>query len=335
MPRTIADLRALVRDLPEPDADAIAAARARDGELTKPPGSLGRLEDIAVWMAGWQAPRPPRAENVSVLIFAGNHGVAARGVSAYPATVTAQMVGNFANGGAAINQICRAVGAKLDVQPLSLDQPTADFTVAPAMDEAEVVDAFSTGLGKVEPQADLICVGEMGIGNTTAAAALCQAVFGDIDGGWVGPGTGVDAAGLERKEQALTAAAATHGTALRDGVEAMRRVGGRELAAVAGAVIGARRARIPVLLDGFVACAAVAPLHALNPLALDHCLAAHCSAEPGHRRLLEKLGKAPLLDLDLRLGEGSGAALAVALVKAALAVHTGMATFAEAGVSDA
>ncbi len=333
MPKNLDELRALIADLPGPDEDMARAARARDEQLTKPRGSLARLEDIAAFMAAWQGRHPPRADDVRVLVFAGNHGVTARGVSAFPAEVTAQMVANFAAGGAAINQLCAAVGASLDVHAISLDAPTAEFTTAPAMSEAELLDALRLGMDKVADGADLLCVGEMGIGNTTAAAALSNACFGGAAEDWVGPGTGVDAEGLARKAAALRAAFDAHGEALADPVEAMRRVGGRELAAIAGAVLAARRKRIPVLLDGFVAGAAVAPLHKANPAALDHCLAAHCSAEPGHRRLLERLGKPPLLDLGMRLGEASGAALAAGLVKAAVAVHAGMATFGEAGVS--
>ncbi len=333
MPKNMDELRALIADLPGADGDAEATARARDDQLTKPAGSLARLEDIAAFMAGWQGRNPPRCDRVQVLVFAGNHGVTARGVSAFPAEVTVQMVANFTAGGAAINQICKEVGAELDVYALDLDKPTADFTEAPAMSEAEMLEAVALGMGQVPDGADLLCLGEMGIGNTSAAAAICNGLFGGAAEDWVGPGTGVDAAGVSRKAEAVSAAMALHGAALDDPLEVMRRVGGRELAAIAGAVLAARQRRIPVLLDGFVAGAAAAPLAKQNPAALDHCLAGHCSAEPGHRRLLERLGKAPLLDLGMRLGEASGAALAASIVKIAVAIHAGMATFAEAGVS--
>lgn len=333
MPKTIEELRELIATLPAADREAEATARARNDELTKPAGSLARLEDIAVFVAGWQGRNPPRIDNVRVLVFAGNHGVTAQGVSAFPAEVTVQMVANFSAGGAAINQICKSVGAELEVHALDLETPTADFTQTPAMSEAELLEAVRKGMETVPDDADLVCVGEMGIGNTTTAAALCCAVFGGEAADWVGPGTGVDGAGLDRKARAVAAAMALHGAALDDPLEAMRRVGGRELAAIAGAVLAARRKRIPVLLDGFVAGGAVAPLAGASATALDHCLAGHCSAEPGHRRLLDKIGKPPLLDLGMRLGEASGAALAVSIVKTAVAVHAGMATFAEAGVS--
>ena len=334
MPKDLAQLHAVIADLPRADAAMEDAARARDAQLTKPPGALARLEDIAAFMAAWQGVHPPRAEDVRVLVFAGNHGIAARGVSAFPAAVTAEMVANFTAGGAAINQLCAAVGAHLDVEALDLDSPTADFTEAPAMSAQELLDAVAAGRAKVPKSADLICVGEMGIGNTTAAAAICHALFAGAAEDWVGAGTGVDGAGRDRKAAVIRSAIAFHGRTLDDPLEVLRHLGGRELAAIAGAVLEARRNRIPVLLDGFVAGAAVAPLFAANPAALDHCLAGHRSAESAHGRLLDIFGKAPLLDLGMRLGEASGATLAVAVVKAAVAVHGGMATFAEAGVSD-
>jgi nicotinate-nucleotide--dimethylbenzimidazole phosphoribosyltransferase len=330
---TFDDLGTMLAELPGPDEETARAARERDAQLTKPPGSLARLEDIAAWMAGWQGVHPPRADDILVLVFAGNHGVAAHGVSAFPPEVTAQMVANFAAGGAAINQICRAVGARLNVHALDLDNPTADFTEAPAMSAAECRAAVAFGMDKVPDNADLLCVGEMGIGNTTVAATICLALFGGDAEDWVGPGTGIDRDARRRKVRAASAAIATHGAVLDDPLQVMRRLGGRELAAIAGAVLAARHKRIPVILDGFVACAAVAPLHVARPGALDHCLAGHRSAEPGHGRLLDRLGKTAVLDLGMGLGEASGAALAAAVVKAAVATHGGMATFAEAGVS--
>ena len=328
------DISERLKRLPTLDKASADAAAARQARLTKPPGSLGRLETLAAWLAGWQARHPPRLERVRVAVFAGNHGVVARGVSAYPAEVTAQMVANFRAGGAAINQLARAAGAELVVVPLELERPTADLTRAPAMSEAELRAALDAGAAAAEAGLDLLCVGEMGIGNTTVAAALAAALWGGTGAEWVGRGTGVDDAGLARKAAAVDAALACHGAALADPVEALRRVGGRELAAIAGAVLGARERRIPVVLDGFVATAAAAVWAKAQAGALDHCIAGHCSAEAGHRRLLDRLGLAPLLDLGMRLGEASGAAVAVSLLRAAVAAHTGMATFEEAGVSD-
>ena len=327
---TADELRAALAALPEGDEASAATVATRQATLTKPPGSLGRLETLVAWLARWQRRPVPRLDRVEVLVFAGSHGVVAHGVSPYPAEVTAQMVGNFAAGGAAINQLARAAGAFLRVVPLDLDSPTADMLAGPAMDAAGFAAALAAGHSAVQPGTDLLCLGEMGIGNTTAAAALCTALFGGAD--WTGRGTGVDEAGLARKRAAVQAAAAHH--AGLDAIDSARCLGGRELAAIAGAVVAARQLGIPVLLDGFVCNAAAAPLAVTRPGALDHCLAAHVSAEAAHRRLLDTLSMPPLLDLGLRLGEASGAALAVPLLRAALACHTGMATFAEASVAN-
>jgi nicotinate-nucleotide--dimethylbenzimidazole phosphoribosyltransferase len=330
---SLAALRAACLELPPPDDAAAAAVAARQAQLTKPPGSLGRLEELVAWLARWQG-HEPRLERVDVLVFAGNHGVTAQGVSAYPAAVTAQMVANFSSGGAAINQLSRVADASLRVIPLALDQPTQDFTRAPAMDECVFLDAIAQGDAAVAPDADLVCLGEMGIGNTTAAAALAAALFGGGGGRWAGRGTGVDDAGLTRKRAVVDAALARHAGLLDDPLALAAACGGRELAAILGATLAARRRRIPVLLDGFVSTAAAAPLACLRPDGLDHALAAHVSAEAAHSTLLDELELAPLLDFGMRLGEASGAALAVPLLRAALACHTGMATFAEAGVAN-
>lgn len=328
------DIRRLVQDLPPPDEEAAAAVRARDGRLTKPPGSLGRLEHIAEWLARWQGRHAPRVERPVVAVFAGNHGVVKQGVTAYPQEVTRQMVANFQAGGAAVNQICKSFDLGLKVFELALETPTRDFTEAAAMEEAECAATMAYGMEAVAGGADLLCIGEMGIGNTTVAAAMCHALYGGDPADWVGPGTGVDHEGLKRKADAVGRAVALHRAHLKDPLEVLRRLGGRELAAMAGAILAARHAKVPVLIDGYVASAAAAVLHALSPSALDHCLAAHRSAEPAHGRLLQRLGQEPLLDLGMRLGEASGAALAAALVKAAADLHNGMATFESAGVSN-
>lgn len=329
---SVAEIRALLTRLPGEDKAATAAWAARDPQLTKPPGALGRLEEVSRWLAGWQGRHPPRLDHPRARVFAGNHGVAALGVSAFPPEVTVQMVANFQHGGAAINQLCQTFGTELAVIALGLDRPTADFTQGPAMTETEFAAAFRAGMESVPDDTDLLVVGEMGIGNTTPAAAIPCALFGGEAGFWTGSGTGMDSGGLVRKTQVVAAGVALHQG--RSPLDILRCLGGRELAAMAGAVVAARMKRVPVLLDGYVCTAAVAALEVEVDGALDHCMAAHVSAEPGHARLLEKLGKAPLLDLGMRLGEASGAALAVGLVKAALACHVGMATFAEAGVSD-
>lgn len=331
---TLDEARAACRDLPQGDAAAAEAARQRQGRLTKPPGSLGALESLAIWLARWQGRAVPRLDRVEILVFAGNHGVVDRGVSPYPAEVTSQMVANFAAGGAAINQLARVADARLRVVPLELERPTRDFTEAAAMDEAEFLAAMRAGRDAVPEDCDLLCLGEMGIGNTTTAAALVAALHGGGGANWAGRGTGVDDAGLARKVAAIDAGLARHADALGDPLAVAAALGGRELAALLGAVVAARHRCLPVLLDGFVCCAAVTPLMRLAPDGLAHTRAAHVSAEAGHRALIEALRLTPLLDLGMRLGEASGAALAILVVRAAVACHAGMATFADAGVSD-
>lgn len=330
---TLDEFRAVLRDMPGPDAAALAGAADRNAQLTKPPAALGRLEEMAIWYAGWRGTDRPAIDAPQIIVFAGNHGVTARGVSAFPAEVTAQMVLNFEHGGAAINQLARAAGARLDVVALDLDRPTADFTVEPAMSEDECVAALAAGWTALRPDTDLLVTGEMGIGNTTSAAAIACAVLGGDAVEWTGRGTGVDDEGLKRKAAVVAEGVALHGNA-GDGIDVLRCLGGRELAAMAGAIAAARAARVPVILDGFICTAAAATLQAAVPGALDHAIAGHVSAEQAHARVLDRLGLAPMLSLGMRLGEASGAAVAISVLKAAVACHSGMATFAEAGVSD-
>ena len=332
---SLAEFRALLSAAPSLDTAAKAGAEERNGQLTKPPGALGRLEDLSIWYASWRANPRPSIENPQVIILAGNHGVCARGVSAFPPEVTVQMVANFEHGGAAINQLSKAFGADMSVVSLSLDTPTVDFTTAPAMSEYEVVDALVAGWTAVKDTSDLLVVGEMGIGNTTAAAAVAAALFGGDAADWTGRGTGVDDEGLNRKTAAVADGLALHADVIADPLEALRCLGGRELAAMAGAIARARSLRIPVILDGFICTASAAALECAVAGSLDHTVAGHVSAEGAHAKLLAHLNKAPLLNLGLRLGEGSGAALAIGVLKGAIACHSGMLTFAEAGVSDA
>lgn len=327
---SFAEIRGLVSGLPRIDGRAREQARARQDSLTKPPGSLGRLEELASFMAGWHATPLPRITKAQALVFAGNHGVCAQGVNPYPQEVTAQMVQNFQRGGAAINQLCRTVGADLRVVPILLDKPTGDFTQGPAMSEEETLAAMGIGAAAVDGDADILILGEMGIGNSTVAAALAAAFFGGNPVDWVGPGTGSDAGGIARKCVAVERGLALHRG--RDAFETLSRLGGREQAAICGSVLAARALRIPVILDGFICTAAASTLHVAHKCLLDHCLVGHVSAEPGHRRLLNELGKRPILELEMRLGEGSGAALALGVLRAALDCHNGMATFAEAGI---
>lgn len=329
---SLAAFRAAVAAAPGPDEGALEAARARNAELTKPAGALGRLEDLAIWYAGWCGNPRPRLENPQVAVFAGNHGVAALGVSAFPPEVTVQMVAGFEAGFAAVNQLAEAFGARISVHPIRLDEPSGDFTQGPALSEADLLEALRIGWEAVDPEADLFVAGEMGIGNTTSAAALAAALWGGAAEEWTGRGTGVEGAALARKTEVVAAGLAQHST-LKDPLDILAALGGREIAAMAGAIASARAKRIPVILDGFICCAAASVLARLVPGALDHAVAGHQSAETAHARLLEKLGKEPLLRLGLRLGEGSGAALALGVLRGAIATHSGMATFAEAGVS--
>ncbi len=330
---SLVTLRARLNALPGPDEAAAGAARTRQGNLTKPPGSLGRLEDLAIFMAGWQGKERPRIGKAQAVVFAGNHGVCAQGVNPYPQEVTVQMVANFRAGGAAVNQLCRASGAELSVVELELDRPTGDFTQGLAMSEAELLEAMMRGAEALDPAADVLLLGEMGIGNSTVAAALAHATFGGSVADWVGPGTGSDDAGIRRKISAIEAGAQRHAGLLDDPFTTLMAFGGREQAAICGAVLAARALRIPVLLDGYICTAAAAVLARLEGDALAHCIVSHASAEPGQRRLLVHLGKQAVLDMGMRLGEGSGAAVALGVLRAALEAHNGMATFAEAGVS--
>lgn len=333
-PSSITGILALLSALPGPDTSAIERVRARDQILTKPPGSLGRLEEIVQHLAAWQGDHGPSADKVAVRVFAGNHGVAVQGVSAFPPEVTVQMVANFEAGGAAVNQISRAVGASFDVIALDLDTPTKDFSVSPAMSEDEFLTAFKVGWNAVPDDLDAVAIGEMGIANTTSAAAVAMALYGGEAKDWVGPGTGIQNDALANKINVVAGAVQMHSAEATNPLDILRRLGGRELVAMAGAIIKARTSHTVVLIDGYVAGAAAAALECTVGGALDHCLAAHVSAEPGHHLLLEKLNKKPLLDLGMRLGEASGAALALPILKAAVACHTGMATFDDAGVTN-
>src|SRR5438874_8932882 len=271
------EIRALMAHLPGPDLEAGAAAALREQQLTKPAGALGRLEELAAWLASWQGRHPPTLNHPRTIVFAGNHGVAARGVSAYPAAVTAQMVQNIIAGGAAINQLCRTVDADLRVYEMSLETPTGDIVDGPAMSEEECARAIAYGMMAVEPGIDVLAVGEMGIANTTIAAALCMGLFGGDAAAWTGPGTGVVGAALEKKREVVAAAVArhrpAHQPATADPFELLRRLGGLEFAAIAGAILAARMGRVPVVLDGFSAGAAAAVRYGAGPPALDHCIA--------------------------------------------------------------
>ncbi|PTV97233.1 nicotinate-nucleotide-dimethylbenzimidazole phosphoribosyltransferase [Rhodobacter aestuarii] len=329
---SFAEFATLADRLPAADEAIRAEAQARQDSLTKPQGSLGRLEELALHWAAWRGTVRPEIKKAQGIVFAGNHGICVHGVAPFPQEVTVQMVANFEAGGAGINQLCRAAGAELKVVKLDLDRPTQDFTTAPAMTEAETIAALNVGFASVDTDADALIIGEMGVGNSTIAAALAAAVFGGPAVDWVGPGTGSDAEGIKRKIAVVDKGLALHSGL--GGMETLAALGGREQAAMCGAILGARAARIPVILDGFICTSAAGTLYKVDPRLLDHCVVGHSSAEPGHRLMLEAMGKRALMQMDMRLGEGTGAALALGVVRAALECHNGMATFAEAGVSE-
>lgn len=332
-PAPFDDIRKLVADLPPADDAAVSLVRAREASLVKPAGSLGRLEEITEWMAAWTGRAPPLIARPLIAIFAADHGVAGRGVSAYPASVTRQMMDTMAAGGAAISVLAQQAGAGLKVFDLAVGQPTPDIVEQDAMDEKACVATMAFGMEVIAEGTDLLVLGEVGIANTTIAAAIAHGLYGGQADDWVGQGTGVDGERLSAKIDAVKLAVERLSDGRNDPLDVLARVGGREFAAIAGAILAARLQRVPVILDGYAATVAGAVLHSLNPRALDHCQIGHVSAEPGHARLLEKIGKRALLSLDMRLGEGSGAALAVQIVRAAVNLHAGMATFGEAGVS--
>jgi nicotinate-nucleotide--dimethylbenzimidazole phosphoribosyltransferase len=329
-----ADIVELLTIVPAGNEEAVDAVRIRDAQLTKPRGSLGRLEDLVEFLARWQGKSAPTLESPMVAIFAGNHGVTDQGVSAFPREVTSQMVKNFTDGGAAISQICALHEFNLRVFELALELPTGDITLAPAMDDRTCAATIAYGMEAIAGKPDALAIGEMGIGNTTVAAAIYAALYGGSGADWVGRGTGVDDQGLGRKASAVDRALAFHHAELTDPLAILARLGGRELAAMLGALIAARQQKVPVFVDGFVATAAAAIAHAVNPDAIAHCVFGHVSAETAHARVLEAMGVKPLLDLGMRLGEGSGAALGLVLARTALHLHTHMATFGSAGVSD-
>ncbi len=344
------------------DEAAMAAARAHLDRLTKPPGSLGRLERLVVQLAGISGSPTPRVDRPAVVVFAGDHGVTARGVSAYPSDVTAQMVANFVRGGAAINVLADAAGAELvvvdvgvagvegDGPPANSAAPgaarlvrariaagTRDMTVEPAMHRDEALAAMEVGRRIVEELIaggiDTIAVGEMGIGNTTAASALVAALTGRRPADVTGRGTGLDDDAVRRKVSVIEEALELHRPGAEDPLGALAAVGGFEIAALVGAILVAAEARTPVVLDGFITGAAALVAATMAPGIGPRLIASHRSAEPGHAVVIERLGLDPLFDLDLRLGEGSGAALALPLIRSATLLLAGMATFDSAGVS--
>jgi nicotinate-nucleotide--dimethylbenzimidazole phosphoribosyltransferase len=327
------------------------AAFLRQCELTKPAGALGRLEVLAIELAGLQHTDRPQAACAPIIIFAGDHGIVAQGVSAYPQDVTIAMMANFAAGGAAISVLARELGSSLEVVDAGTlaaapvpgvvtDKPrrgSRDFSRGAALEAADIGFAFDCGQRAVARAAaiapDILILGEMGIGNTTSAAAIAAALLGQEAETVTGSGTGLDAAGRERKAHVIAAALAHHRLMPDDSPERiLRAVGGLEITAICGAIIAAAQRRIPLLVDGFIVSVAALVASRLNPSCRPFLIFSHRSAEQGHRLVLDALDARPLLDLDLRLGEGSGAAVALPILRLACALHNGMATFAEAAV---
>ena len=327
------DFWVLIKSPPNKDESTSKLAAEKNASLTKPPGALGRLEELAIWYCAWR--HNPNANILSpqVIVFAGNHGVASLGVSAFPQEVTEQMVLNFEHKGAAINQLCQVAGAKLNVHSLELEKPTKDFTKEPALSSKEFEESLLVGWSAVKQETDLLVVGEMGIGNTTSAAVLACALFGRTAREWVGRGTGVTDEGLALKIKVVEQGLERIKEESLDPFELLRQLGGREMVAMVGAIARARALKIPVILDGFICCASAAVLEKTKNGLLDHCVAGHLSSEGAHISILELLNKKPIIDLNLRLGEASGGALAINIMKSALACHNGMASFEEASVS--
>jgi nicotinate-nucleotide--dimethylbenzimidazole phosphoribosyltransferase len=318
------DIRRLIAMMPGPDEAAVAAVRERNAALVKPPGSLGRLEWVVEWLAAWQRKSPPLVERPLVCVFAANHGVAARGGAAHPPDVSRKLLENFTTGRAAIYHVCASLNLGFKVFDLAIEMPSNDIVETAAMDERACVATMAFGMEAIAGGADLLALGEMALGNTTIAAAIYAALYGGPAARWVEAEPGDDNEAVERRIAIVEAALDRHREHLGDPLEILRRLGGRDIAAMAGAILAARLQRIPVVLDGYAAGAAAAVLHAINPAAIDHCIAGHLAAEAAHREVLERLGKIPLLALGLRLGEGTGAALAAGLVRTAAACHAGM-----------
>ncbi|WP_455477591.1 nicotinate-nucleotide--dimethylbenzimidazole phosphoribosyltransferase [Bartonella sp. B41] len=321
------DFRALLVNLPVADKFFISLAKKRQDKLAKTLGTLGKFGDIAVWYAGWRGTENPVIIKPLVAIFSGNHGIIDEHITPLPQSMTRKMVENFTSGGGAINQICTAYDLGLKIFDLALEYPTMNITKDAAMDERSAAATMAFGMESIAGGTDLLCIGEMGIGNTIIASALCCALFGGEVEEWIESDIISDGKFYQRKITAVKTAVSLHKNHLDDPFEIMRCLGGREIAAMVGAILAARMEKIPVILDGFVAMVAAAVLQKMHPRVLDHILIGHISSEPVHRKLLKKIGKEPLLDLGMCLGEGTGAAIAAGIVKAAVLTHAQMTIF--------
>lgn len=326
------EFRDLLAAAPGPDLASAKAVGERAASVLRPSGALARLDEVAVWLASWQRTPRPAVRQPALLVFVGDHGVAAEGVSAYPAEVTRAMLKALEEGVATATAMARTIGARVAVIDVGVGDPTANLATGPALSAERFRACFERGRDAVaDAGADLLVFGEMGIGNTTPASAVTAALLDVAADRCTGRGTGVDDEAFARKIAVVDAA--RRRVAGASALEVLRRVGGSELAAIAGAATEARLRSIPVVLDGFVVCASVAPVFETDPRALDNAIAGHLSPEPGHALLLERFGKRPLLDLQMRLGEGSGALAAVPLIELAAAAVTDVATFDEWGIS--
>ena len=322
-------IRAALDAMPGGDEAAASAVRERAADILRPLGALARLDEVAAWVATWQRTDRPAIRRPAALIFAADHGVTAAGVSKYPIDVTGAMLTAYRAGKSTITAFAQIAGASVQAIDIGVGRPTGDIRFEAAMSPERFEEAARAGIDAVDSlDADLLVLGEMGIGNTTAAAAVAAALGGGEVAAWVGRGTGVDDEGLARKREAVRQAVGRI-AGVTDPLEVLQEVGGAELVAMAAAIVAARHRQLPVLIDGYVVTAAALPLATLRSDALDHCLVGHCSSESGHRRLLERLGKQPLLDLEMRLGEGSGAMAAVPLVAMACVGITDVPTFGE------
>lgn len=326
---TISWLRESLERLPTCDQPSQNAVRDRASNVLRPTGALQTLDEIAILIAGWHATSAPRITRPAALVFAADHGVASSSVSAYPADITASMLKAYQSGKSTLSVFAKIAGATVHAVDVGVGRPTKDIQVEAAMSQQRFHEAITAGRNAVEQlDADLLVLGEMGIGNTTAAAAVTAAILGGATTSWVGRGTGVDEEGMARKCSAVDRAV-TRIKEIKDPLEILRQVGGAEIAAMAGALVAARLRRLPVVIDGYVVTSAALPLHQISSTALDHCLFGHCSAEQGHRKVLTHLNKLPILDLSMRLGEGSGAMAAVPLITMACSGVTDVPTFQE------
>ncbi|WP_455474882.1 nicotinate-nucleotide--dimethylbenzimidazole phosphoribosyltransferase [Bartonella sp. B30(2025)] len=320
------DFRALLTNLPIADEFSMILAKKRQKSLTHMGDALGKLGDLAVWYAGWRGTEKPVMVRPLVAIFSGNHGITDEDITPFPQSMTQKMVQNFATGGAAINQICKAYDLGLKIFDLALEYPTMNITKDAAMDERSAAATMAFGMESIAGGTDLLCIGEMGVGNTMIASALCLALFGGEIEEWIESENALEHEEKfhQRRVAALKTAISLHKPHFDDPFEIMRRLGGREIAAIIGAILAARMEKIPVILDGFVTTAAAAVLYKMHPRALDHVLVGHIPSEPVHRKLLEKIDKKSFLDLGINLGEGVGAAVVAGIVKAAVLTHAQM-----------